>query len=309
MSKNNQNATNDNSKDRTFQKKSQRSNLINGIDSLRTTMKKQNASLPRTSSSNMNRGIIAVFIILIVGGLIFYVYLAVPPTPPTIVLPSGHQSCTSLGGFTCDASAIPWTQNGEVVVFYAGAEYCPFCAAERWAMVNALEAFGNFSSNTLGQIVTPQDGSISPIYTYTFVNAVYTSSYIVFEPVETEDTNHQPLQQLDSYQSQIFNAYDPSGSIPFLSIGGKYFKVGSGVDVQALEGLIFSQIQQELTSQSGAAYTAITTESNNILAVLNTFISPSTASLLIQHTFHTQIAIHVDLPLLDTTKITYALQN
>ena len=35
--------------------------------------------------------------------------------------------------------------DGKPGVLYIGAEYCPFCATERWAMVNALGRFGTFS--------------------------------------------------------------------------------------------------------------------------------------------------------------------
>ena len=39
----------------------------------------------------------------------------------------------------------PLTSGGKPEVLYMGAEYCPFCAAERWAMVVALSRFGTFS--------------------------------------------------------------------------------------------------------------------------------------------------------------------
>ena len=35
--------------------------------------------------------------------------------------------------------------DGKPGVLYIGAEFCPFCATERWAMVNALGRFGTFS--------------------------------------------------------------------------------------------------------------------------------------------------------------------
>src|SRR5260370_29484940 len=34
---------------------------------------------------------------------------------------------------------------GKPEFLYIGAEYCPFCAAQRWAMVVALSRFGTFS--------------------------------------------------------------------------------------------------------------------------------------------------------------------
>jgi hypothetical protein len=34
---------------------------------------------------------------------------------------------------------------GKPLVVYIGAEYCPFCAAQRWPLVVALSRFGTFS--------------------------------------------------------------------------------------------------------------------------------------------------------------------
>ena len=37
-------------------------------------------------------------------------------------------------------------EDGKPRIVYMGAEYCPYCATERWAMVNALSRFGTFSN-------------------------------------------------------------------------------------------------------------------------------------------------------------------
>ena len=42
-----------------------------------------------------------------------------------------------------DATAL--TAGGKPEILYVGAEYCPYCAAERWAMVVALSRFGTFT--------------------------------------------------------------------------------------------------------------------------------------------------------------------
>jgi len=39
----------------------------------------------------------------------------------------------------------PLTKDGKPEVLYIGAEYCPYCAAERWAMAVALSKFGTFT--------------------------------------------------------------------------------------------------------------------------------------------------------------------
>ena len=42
----------------------------------------------------------------------------------------------------------PLVAGGKPLVLYVGAEYCPFCAAQRWGMVVALSRFGTFTGLT-----------------------------------------------------------------------------------------------------------------------------------------------------------------
>ena len=52
--------------------------------------------------------------------------------------PSPAQAPAKLQGGT------PLTQDGKPKVLYIGAEYCPYCAAQRWALAVALSRFGTF---------------------------------------------------------------------------------------------------------------------------------------------------------------------
>ena len=67
-------------------------------------------------------------------------------------------------------------------MLYEGAEYCPFCAAERWAMVMALSKFGTFWGLKL------TNSSVSDFApdtaTFSFYGSTYTSKYLAFKPVE-----------------------------------------------------------------------------------------------------------------------------
>ena len=57
----------------------------------------------------------------------------------------------------------PLTANGKPEVLYMGAEYCPYCAAERWAMIVALSRFGTFSGlHTIHSAVSERRGEPSP---------------------------------------------------------------------------------------------------------------------------------------------------
>ncbi|HSY16362.1 MAG TPA: DUF929 family protein, partial [Jatrophihabitantaceae bacterium] len=63
-------------------------------------------------------------------------------------------------------SAAPLTQDGKPRVLYVGAEYCPYCAAERWAVVVALSRFGTFAG--LGQTASSPSDVYPSTATLTF---------------------------------------------------------------------------------------------------------------------------------------------
>jgi hypothetical protein len=127
----------------------------------------------------------------------------------------GLVSPTSISG-----SAL--TLNGKPEILYMGAEYCPYCAAERWAMIVALDKFGNFTG------IQYMQSNVSPeVYpstsTFTFVGATYTSSYISFVTVEQETRSEAPLQTATAAETSLLSSYDgPDGSIPFVDFGNQY---------------------------------------------------------------------------------------
>jgi len=85
------------------------------------------------------------------------------------------------------------TENGKPEVLYIGAEYCPYCGTERWAMAEALSRFGTFSGLRFIH------SSASDVYpstpTLTFYKATYTSKYVTFTPVEETTVSKQPLRR------------------------------------------------------------------------------------------------------------------
>ena len=117
------------------------------------------------------------------------------------------------------------TINGKPEVLYIGAEYCPFCAVERWSMIMALDRFGNFSG--LEYMQSSSSDTYPNTYSFSFVNATYTSKYISFVSVEQLDRAHNPLQTTTSAQNALMTQYDSSQQIPFVDVGNKYFLVGS----------------------------------------------------------------------------------
>ncbi len=109
--------------------------------------------------------------------------------------------------------------SGRPEIFYYGAEYCPYCAGERWAIAVALSRFGSFNQLPLtmstGTDVYPNTS------TFTFLNTKYTSSYIDFVSIEEQDRNGKPLQTPTADQKEILTHYNVSG-YPFVSIANQY---------------------------------------------------------------------------------------
>ena len=169
------------------------------------------------------------------------------------------------------------TLNGKPEFLYMGAEYCPYCASERWALIVALDQFGSFTGLQYMQ------SSSSDIYpstsTFTFLHANYTSNYISFVPVETEDRSENPLQTPTAAETALENTFDtgPNGpSIPFLDIGNKYTLVGSQVNPpnlrvgQSATGAPYNwtQIGSQLNNQSNIFAQSIDGAANRLIGAI-----------------------------------------
>ncbi|MEM3839385.1 MAG: DUF929 family protein [Candidatus Micrarchaeaceae archaeon] len=164
--------------------------------------------------------------------------------------------------------------NGKPEVLYIGAEYCPFCAAERWAMIVALLRFGNFTNL---RYMTSSATDIDPnTPTFTFYNSTYTSPYIAFVPVETTTNKvanssykgptilgYPALQQINSSQGNIMSTYDSGGSIPFIDIANTSVQVGASYNpALVVDGLNWSQIAADINNPSTVQSQAIVSAAN-----------------------------------------------
>ena len=148
------------------------------------------------------------------------------------------------------------TQDGKPKVLYIGAEYCPFCAMERWALIGALSRFGTFTGVT--ETTSSSDDVHPNTPTFSFKDAKYTSDVVAFEAVETQDRNKQPLQTLDGENLALFQKFNPGGGIPWITYGGTHATDGATVDANAFEGKTYDQIIagiQDPTSDIGKTVT------------------------------------------------------
>jgi len=131
------------------------------------------------------------------------------------------------------------TSGGKPEMLYVGAEWCPYCAAERWAMAVALNRFGTFSP--LSGIHSSSTDVFPNTATLTFFHTTYTSKYLVFTPVENQDVNHNLLQSLTPAQQAIWN----NRGYPFIDFANK-FTSGTTYNPGVLQGLTWSQIASDL---------------------------------------------------------------
>ncbi|MDX6391016.1 MAG: hypothetical protein QOJ73_2079 [Streptosporangiaceae bacterium] len=143
------------------------------------------------------------------------------------------------------------TSAGKPEVLYIGAEYCPYCATERWAMAVALSRFGIFSG--LRGIYSSSTDVDPSTPTLTFYKSTYTSKYLTFTPVETttEDRN-TTLQTPTAAQAKIWQKYDSAGNIPFIDFGNKYLINQVTYDPSVLKGKTWAQIASALNDKSSA---------------------------------------------------------
>ncbi len=107
--------------------------------------------------------------------------------------------------------------DGKPVITYVGAEFCPYCAAERWALAVALSRFGTFSH--LSGTHSASDDVYPNTQTLSFYGSSYSSPYVDFQPVE-EATNqragngYQTLQTPTAAQSSLLSTYDSGREHP-----------------------------------------------------------------------------------------------
>ena len=167
------------------------------------------------------------------------------------------------GGFSKDTAGQTVFSSTNVSFIYVGGLFCPYCAMERWAIVYALNQYGNFSN--LSYFSSSEDA----IPTYNFIGSTYISYSIDFQPVELYDNNSQPFEQMNNLQSEIYNHYG-TGMIPFICIGGIIFRSGSGssLGLSAFENQKASTIQNQIDSKNGTVYNQIVKESNYLIQMI-----------------------------------------
>jgi len=180
-------------------------------------------------------------------------------------MPSSKHS-KILGKFV-EVSKETTRRNGKLVVFFMGAEHCPYCAAERWAVVRALSKYGQWRG--LRQTMSAaRDEPFLNLPTYDLTEATYTSPHVEFVSREIRDREFKPLQKLLKTESKLVRKYDPKKHIPFLLIGGRFMQLEAGFSPKIFIGHTFRQTETELKKIESEIRKTIDDEANIISALL-----------------------------------------
>jgi len=164
-------------------------------------------------------------------------------------------------------------------MLYIGAEYCPYCAAERWAMTAALSRFGTWSGLKItGSSHTDTDANTS---TFSYHGATLTSPYLTFKSVELE--SNQPLasggyanlEPVTKEEANVYAAYASKNvqgwqpgtySFPFININNLAVIGGPSYDPLVLAGQTWSSIASGLSDPTNPATQAIVATANYMSA-------------------------------------------
>jgi hypothetical protein len=170
------------------------------------------------------------------------------------------------------------TEDGKPKVLYVGAEFCPFCASQRWPLAVALSRFGTWSDLSTSR--SASDDVFPDTPTLSFSGAGYTSDHLAFTGYETATNEkvggrYAPLDRLSAEDQEIFDTYNrppytegSPGGIPFLDLGGRYVSGGASVSPELLAGKTPSQVAAALDDPDDPVAKAVNGSANVLTAAL-----------------------------------------
>jgi thiol-disulfide isomerase/thioredoxin len=239
-----------------------------------------------------------VVIVLVAVGIFAYVL-----TRPTKSDPSGDRVATAAATVLKDVGSVsnatlqtigkgtvltmptkvtgepPLTAGGKPEMLYIGAEFCPYCAAERWAIYESLSKFGTFSG--VGEVKSAKsDGDYSSL---DFYKSSFTSKYLNFTSVENEDRNRHTLQKVTTAQNALWAKLSGGDQgFPFIDFGNEYDITNAPLDPTVLGTLSQEQIASQLNDPTSPVAKTIGGGANDITAAVCTMTRNLPASVCLQ---------------------------
>jgi hypothetical protein len=159
------------------------------------------------------------------------------------------------------------------VVYFYGAEFAPYAAAQRWPLILALSRFGTFSH--LGLMQSSPTTAFANLSTFTFWDVGYTSKWVFLQSVERYSSlnptgaSYLTLQVPDGQQASAVSEYAPnSDTFALTDVANRYVLSGSGFSPAVLDGLTQDQIAGDLATPAAPLTQAVVTAANEITATI-----------------------------------------
>ncbi len=212
------------------------------------------------------------------------------PVPAKVVSEITHVPASvynTVGTGVSGQIAPPKLKSGQPALRFTGkpgvlgilGEFCPYCAAERWAIITSFSRFGTFSG-----LKTMQSSPVD-VYpktqTFTFKTAHYHSPYFTARLIEYfgQDYNktgaHRVITPLTTQEKKLIVKYDHatttsstsgSTSIPFMDIGNKLVAEGVSYNPAPLQNLSRATIAAVLSTTKNPVGQLIIGSSNFLSA-------------------------------------------
>jgi hypothetical protein len=161
----------------------------------------------------------------------------------------------------------------EPVVFFYGAEFAPYAAAQRWPLILALSRFGAFTR--LGIMQSSTTTAFANLSTFTFWNVSYSSKYVILESVERYSSldptggRYLGLQTPDTRQAAaVANYGGTANTFALLDVANRYVLNGASFAPGVLAGLTQDQIAGNLDTPASPLTQAVVTAANEITATI-----------------------------------------
>jgi Domain of unknown function (DUF929) len=195
---------------------------------------------------------------------------------PLSIIARTNQGATATPLHPVAATGPALTIRGKPAIVFVSEESCPFCAAERWALVVALSHFGTWSD--LGTTRSSATDVYPNTATFSFRTAHFSSGEITLRTTELANNLGKPLQPETRLDAKLIGTYDvppfvnsadQSGAVPFLDIANRFVLAGAQYNPQVLAGLSAAQIAGQLRNPSSPVAQAIDGSAKVILASID----------------------------------------
>ena len=207
-----------------------------------------------------------------------------PPRPGAVFDAVGAPQAPTAGPWRCCRGSPPWSSGARPAVVYVGAEFCPYCAAERWALVVALEPLRDLHPPGGHLVVRPsrssRDADLHASTAPPTGAATWPSSAVEEygdRPSTTAPAGFPlPAPPHPAANGRLIRRYDTGalrarhGTLPFVDVANRLVVSGAGIGFSpgVLQGRSMAQIAGDLSDPTSADTQAVLGAANMLSAAI-----------------------------------------